>query len=379
MFLDTVFFTALAPLLPEFADEVGLSKSEAGLLTAAFALGAAVAAIPGGLLVSRIGVKQTVLVGLAVTALGTLGFAFAESLWALNVTRFVQGIGSAFAWTGGLAWIVAVSPRERRGEVIGVAIGAAIGGALIGPVLGGAAALTSLEVTFGPFAAVNAVLGWFIWRTASPPRPERSPLSGIVAAMRNPGIRLGIWLICLTAMLIGTLSVLAPLELSRLGFGAVAIAAVFLIDAALEIGGAPFIGRWTDRRGRLEAVWLALALSIVVTLVLPWVESAYALAAVVAAAGLIFSIYWVPGVAIVTDSTEAAGIEVAFGFALVNLAWAPGDAVGAAVGGALADLSSDAVPYGLLAATCLVTAVIVWRTRDRQPELMAPATASADP
>ena len=377
--VDTIFVTALAPLLPELVDEVGLSKSEAGVLTAAFAAGAAVAAIPSGLIVSRIGVKAMVLVGLGITALGTVGFAFAEGMWALNVMRFVQGIGSAFAWTGGLAWVISVSPRERWGEIIGVAIGAAFGGALIGPVLGGAAALTSLEVTFGPFAIVNVVLGWFVWRTVSPPRPKRSPFSGILIVVRSSGIRLGIWLILLTGMLVGALSVLAPLELSRLGFGAVAIAAVFLIGAALEIGGAPFIGRWTDRRGRLEAVWLALGLSIAVTLALPWMDDAFGLAAVVAVAGLVFSIHLVPGVAIVTDASEAVGIELGFGFALINLAWAPGDVVGAAAGGALADVSSDALPYGLLAAACLATGVVLWRTRLRRPELMKAATVRADP
>lgn len=372
MFVDMAFFTVLAPLLPQFVEEGDLSKSEAGVLTAAYAAGAAVAAIPGGLLVSRVGAKSTVLAGLTVIALGTLGFAFAESLWALNVSRMVQGIGSAFVWTGGLSWVIAVSPRERRGEIIGVAMGAAIGGSLIGPILGAAAALTSLEATFGPVAAVNVVLGWFVWRTAMAPRPERSPFSGLLTALHSSAIRLGIWLILLPALLFGTLSVLAPLALSRLGFGHVAIAAVFLIAAAIQIGGAPLIGRWTDRRGRLGAVWLALGLSVVVAVVLPWVGNALALAGVVAAAGLVFSIYWVPGVAVVSDGTEAAGIELGFGFALLNLAWAPGDAVGAALGGTLADISFDAVPYGLLAAACLATGVAVWQTRHRRTELMRP-------
>ena len=80
-----------------------------------------------------------------------------------------------------------------------------------------------------------------------------------------------------------------------------------------------------------------------------------------------------------TDATEPAGIELGFGFALLNVAWAPGDAIGAAVGGALAEASSDAVPYGLLAAICLATGGILWRTRGRQPEPMTLATGGAEP
>ena len=45
----------------------------------------------------------------------------------------------------------------------------------------------------------------------------------------------------------------------------------------------------------------------------------------------------------------------AYGFALVNIAWAPGQAGGAAAGGALAEATSDAVPFLLLAAACALT------------------------
>ena len=43
-------------------------------------------------------------------------------------------------------------------------------------------------------------------------------------------------------------------------------------------------------------------------------------------------------------------------FALWNLAWGAGQAVGAAGGAGLAQATSDAVPYLLLAAACLLTA-----------------------
>ena len=57
----------------------------------------------------------------------------------LDAGRFAQGVGGACAWTGGLAWLIAAAPRERRGELIGSALAAAIFGLLFGPVLGGVA------------------------------------------------------------------------------------------------------------------------------------------------------------------------------------------------------------------------------------------------
>ena len=59
----------------------------------------------------------------------------------------------------------------------------------------------------------------------------------------------------------------------------------------------------------------------------------------------------------VTDEAESFGLEYGYAFALVNVAWAPGQAGGAALGGALAALTSDAVSYLTLAALCVVTLV----------------------
>ena len=49
VFVDTMFFAALTPLLPQYAEELGLSKAGAGLLAASYALGALVGGIPGGM------------------------------------------------------------------------------------------------------------------------------------------------------------------------------------------------------------------------------------------------------------------------------------------------------------------------------------------
>ena len=42
VFVDTMLYAALAPLLPTFADDLGLSKARAGALVAAYAAGALV-------------------------------------------------------------------------------------------------------------------------------------------------------------------------------------------------------------------------------------------------------------------------------------------------------------------------------------------------
>jgi hypothetical protein len=68
--------------------------------------------------------------------------------------------------------------------------------------------------------------------------------------------------------------------------------------------------------------------------------------------------------ALLTDSAEAVGLEYAYGFALVNIAWAPGAFGGDALGEALADATADAVPYLALASACLLTLALVGRRRE---------------
>jgi MFS family permease len=113
----------------------------------------------------------------------------------------------------------------------------------------------------------------------------------------------------------------------------------------------------------------ALAASAVVALLLPWPRNAWLLAFLVVCAGLAFGSFWTPAMSLVSDAAEASGLEYAYAFALVNLAWAPGQAGGAALGGALASATSDAVPYVGLAVVCLLTLRAL--RRYRAPELAA--------
>ena len=61
--VDTMLYAALTPLLPHLAHELGLSKSRAGALVAAYAAGALVAGFAGGIAATRFGPRRAVLLG----------------------------------------------------------------------------------------------------------------------------------------------------------------------------------------------------------------------------------------------------------------------------------------------------------------------------
>ena len=69
-----------------------------------------------------------------------------------------------------------------------------------------------------------------------------------------------------------------------------------------------------------------------------------------------------------THAAEDRGLDYGYAFALINLAWAPGQSGGAAVGGLVAEATSDAVPYLTLSALALLTLAGLWSSEAPRSE-----------
>ncbi len=354
VFLDAMLFGAIIPLLPDFADTYDLTKLEAGALLGAYGAGALVGGIPGGLLVGRIGPKRGLLLGLAVLALASLAFALAGGPIALGIARFVQGVSSATTWAAALAWVAMSAPRERRGQALGTVFGLAVLGFVTGPMFGGLADVVGIRWSFVGVAFVAAALATALLPLAAAPLEHRRP-GAIPRALRDRVFVGGLWLNTLPALFFGVLDVLVPLELDDAGYGALAIAAVFVTAGLVEVAVNPIVGRVSDRRGRLLPVRVSLAASIVVACAIAFAAEPLVLAALVVAASVSFGGFYTPGMALVADRADRAGLPQGIGFGVTNSAWAVGALAGPAVGGALAQAFGDPVPYLLCAALCALT------------------------
>jgi MFS family permease len=363
VFVDTLFFAALTPLLPHYADQYDLSKAGAGVLAGAYPIGVLIGGIPGGVATSRYGARRITITGSLVTGAATFVFATAHAIAVLDTARFIQGIGSAFTWAAALTWLVGESPASRRGQTIGTALAFAIVGALFGPVLGGIASVVGQAPAFGAAALLSVVLAVWAYRTPAPRPVQPQPLSALVDALRSRRILLSVWFVVLPALFFGTLSVLAPLRLDELGFSALAIGALWLCNAALEATANPLVGRITDRVGRLGPMTVLALAAAIVSASLPWPDHVAVLAALVVIASMTYGSFWTPAMALLSDEAEARGLEYAYAFALINVAWAPGQALGSVGGGALAQLTSDTLPYLALAGASLITFGVLWRSR----------------
>jgi MFS family permease len=349
--VDTMLYTALTPLLPHLAHELGLSKPRAGVLVAAYAVGALVAGFLGGLAATSFGARRAVLIGLTSMALAGLAFAFADSFWTLFTARLLQGAGSGFTWAGAFAWLLAATPRERRGEMIGTAMGAASFGALLGPVVGAAAALAGRGVVFSSLAALAVVLG--AWALRFEPTPcETMSFPAIGRALGNTTFQWGMLIMTLGALLFGVLAVLAPLHLAAAGWGAAAIGAVFLAAAGLEALQAPLAGRLSDRRGPLLPTRIALGAGAVLSLGLASGARPLLYVPLLAVSALFFGALFTTSFALLAEGAEEVGLPQGMAFGLMNVAWATGAVAGPAAGGAIAGATGDWIPFVIAAALC---------------------------
>ena len=351
VWVDTMLYAALTPLLPHFTHTLHLSKAGAGGLVAADGAGALVGGLPGGAAAARLGPRRAVLGGLALMGLASLGFAFASGFWLLATARFMQGCASGFTWAGAFAWLLAAAPRDRRGQLIGTALGAAVFGALFGPVVGAVAAALGRAEVFTALACLAVVLA--VWTLRIEPAPSEVPsISAMRRALRSPRFLGGLALMALPSLLFGVLSTLAPLRLADAGWGATAIGAVWLIGAAFETVLSPLAGRTLDRRGWALPVKVSLGAAAVLSIGLAFSPRPLAYVPLLIVASGAYGVLFTPAFALIAEGAELVGLPQGMAFGLMNAAWATGALVGPAAGGAVATASGDVAPFVVSAALC---------------------------
>ena len=271
-------------------------------------------------------------------------------------------------WSGALPWLIAATPRERRGQALGNAMGAAVFGAMFGPVLGAAAALAGRATVFTALAAVSVALA--AWTLQFEPAPaEKMSLGALGRALNEHQFRTGFALMALGSLLFGILGVLAPLHLGHAGWGAAGIGVVWLVGAGLETAEAPLVGRMSDRRGPLVPTRVALTGAVVVMVGLSIGARPLFYVPLIPLAAISIAPLFTTAFALFANGAEAVGLAQGMGFGVMNAAWALGAIAGPAAGGAIAGATGDWIPFVIGASLC-ASALVILRPRGVRRELM---------
>lgn len=361
VFFDVAFFAAIAPLLPDYVDEFGLSKGEAGILAGAYAAGTLLASLPAGFVATRAGPRRTVIGGLLLLGVSSLVFGFAKEIVLLDAARFVQGVAGALIWSGALTWLITSTSPERRGSVIGTALGTAVAGALVGPVLGALAAEVGTEAVFGAVLAISLLLAGIASRFPEVGPPERQPLRQVAAALFSRPVRVAAAFVAVPSLMFGVVEVLVPLRIDDLGGGHLAIAGGFVVGAGLEASLAPLSGRYSDRAGRRTPFVTGTCICAVAMIGIAVAPALGPVLAALIVTSLGAGICFTPAMTMLSEAADLSGLQQGFSAGLSNMAWAAGQTAGALAGGGVASATGYAVPSLAVAALLMLTSAYAFR------------------
>jgi DHA1 family tetracycline resistance protein-like MFS transporter len=134
--VDVLGLTIILPLLPFYAERLGATPFQAGLLTSVYAACQLVSGPLLGRLSDQTGRKPLLLLSQAGTLLGFLVLARAEALWVVFVSRVIDGAtaGNLSLAQAYIADVTAPKDRAKSFALIGIAFGL---GFLVGPALSG--------------------------------------------------------------------------------------------------------------------------------------------------------------------------------------------------------------------------------------------------
>jgi predicted MFS family arabinose efflux permease len=193
VFIDLLGFGMVIPVMALYAERLGAPDDQIGWLMTGYSLMQFVFTPVWGRLSDHLGRRPLLLVSIAMTAVGFVGYAVAPSFGWLVASRIFAGAATANIAIA-QAYIADVTPPEGRAKGMGL-IGAAFGlGFVLGPAAGGLLSSISLAApgyAAAALAAANGVAAYFIL-----PEPaqravaaRRSHLPALLDELRRPGIR----------------------------------------------------------------------------------------------------------------------------------------------------------------------------------------------
>lgn len=265
-------YGVVAPVLPQYARDFGVSISAATFVITAFAIMRLVGAAPAGLLVQKLGERRVYISGLLIVAVSTAACAFAQTYWQLLVFRSLGGLGSAMFTVSSFGLMIRISPPDARGRVAGLFTSAFLVGSVSGPVLGSLTAGLGLAMPFviyGVALLIAAAVIFVSLRHSALATPDDStePAMALGTALRNAAYRAALLSNFATGWAaFGLRIALVPLFIVEVldrgpGWAGLALATFAIGNVAVVIPS----GYLSDRVGRRVPLLIGLPVSALAT------------------------------------------------------------------------------------------------------------------
>lgn len=264
--------TLVAPILPLYALEFGVSYTAAGALITGFAVARLLFSVIGGVAGDRWGARRVTVLGTTLLAISSVTAALAPGYAVLLGSRFIEGVGSAIFATTAFQYLLQVTPRERLGRATAAYQTGLLVGVAIGPFVGGfLAELGDFRTPFWAYsvlASLVAVSAWFfIEDLPARARSARQVVSAARRLVRSPTY-LALMLVGFSMMFMrgGARVTLLPLYAEQsLGFGAGDIGILLSVSALANLLIVNPAGRLVDSVGGKPVALIGLATAALAT------------------------------------------------------------------------------------------------------------------
>lgn len=301
-------YGVVAPVLPQYARNFGVSISAATFVITAFSLMRLLAAPASGMVIQKLGERRVYLTGLLIVAVSTGACAFAQTYWQLLLFRSLGGFGSAMFTVSSLGLMIRISPPDTRGRVAGMFTSGFLIGSVCGPVLGSLTAGFGLAAPFAIYGAallVAAAVVYFRLRHAplTPSEEHSGPQVTLGMAWRNRAYRSALFSNFATGWSIFGLRIaLVPLFVTEVLLKGPRVAGLVLATFAIgNVAATIPSGYLSDRIGRRTLVIVGLAASGVATILVGLASSLTVFLAGAVVAGAAAGIFTSPQQAAVAD------------------------------------------------------------------------------
>ncbi|MFM9698103.1 MFS transporter [Streptomyces europaeiscabiei] len=259
----------IAGLLPEIADDLNVSLPQAGLLITAFAAGMIVGAPAMAVATLHLPRRSTLVLALAVFALGHLVAALSSSFALVLAARVVTALATGTFWCVGAIVATTAAGPAATSRALGMLLGGLTVATVAGVPLG--AWLGQLSGWRGPFwvlaalsAGAAAVVGRYI---PADERREAPSVRAEFAALRD--VRVWLTLSSMTLLMGGVLATytyISPLLTERAGISAGAVPMVLTGYGLGALLGTTVGGRLGDRRPLVTLLTAAATTTLVLLL-----------------------------------------------------------------------------------------------------------------
>ncbi|MCM3664496.1 MFS transporter [Mesobacillus subterraneus] len=270
MFLVMVGFGIIIPVIPFYAEEIGATPTQLGLLMAVYSLMQLLFAPMWGRVSDRIGRKPVIMIGILGLSLSFFLMAISTELWMLFAARIIGGLLSSANMPTVMAYVADITSEEDRGKGMGI-IGASVGlGFIFGPAIGGVFSQSSLNTPFylaGATSLLTFLLVTFVLKeslTVEQRNSHAKEKTSLLKAFNGPVSVLFVLQLFVSLSLSGLEATFAYFAAEKADLGAVELGYIFMImglAGAIVQGG--LVGRMTKKLGEGTVIQLGIVISAI--------------------------------------------------------------------------------------------------------------------